>query len=70
MISLTKNQLKCLKEIRRTNGYPAHWMPKSRQKLVELGLVKDSNNGTRFSFPSFVLTDDGRRYLKAIGEFI
>ena len=68
MISLTKTQLKCLKEVASYNGYPSHWMTKTREKLFEMGLVRDMNADKRFSPASFVLTDEGRNYLKALGE--
>lgn len=68
MISLTKTQLMCLKEISRCNSYPSYWMPKTREKLVEMGLVKDINAQTRFAPACFVITEDGRNYLKALGE--
>ena len=59
---LTATQLGCLREIAewsRTIGYPGHWKPATRKKLVEMGLV---GPGQKHS-DHFVLTDAGRSAL-------
>ena len=62
-MKLSKTQLQCLKEINFYDEYPSYWMPKTRAKLEELGLVEDKYKQVKFMPSAFVLTELGKKTL-------
>lgn len=65
MEKLTARLHIALLDIGAWDDYPPHWKTKSREKLEAMGLVCDKNKNMINGTPSYALTDEGWKVLKA-----
>ncbi|MFP8821090.1 hypothetical protein [Enterobacter cloacae] len=65
MEKLNKRLHIALLDISEWKDYPPHWKTKSREKLEAMGLVYDKNKNEINGTPSYALTDEGWKVLKA-----